>query len=91
MSFDKEVHGELSEVYYALYLSPRNELIGVLHLQYHDEDDYRYTRFVRNSSDKVHIFGTIDAAKVYLNENFSKDQIDPDDLDHALHNDLIKD
>ena len=72
-------HGSVDlsgDVYYKLYKSSRSELFTVVCMQWFDEMDYYAERFVRNSSDEIHVFEKEQDAIDKLNEWFKPEQID---------------
>lgn len=63
-------------IYYKLYNS-RNGYVTIICLQWFDEFDYKEEKFVRKNG-KVLSFATEEKAISYLNENFNKEDIDPE-------------
>jgi hypothetical protein len=66
-------------VYYRVYLNHEN-LICVVHMQYHDERDYKDHRFARKPDGERWTFGTELEAKEFVNRTFKREAIHPDDL-----------
>ena len=76
--YGTKYHGNVGEVYYKLYRQLGNDLVIIVCVQWFDEYDYHEDRFIRNSSDEIHVFESEDMAKEKLNEWFKPDEIDPE-------------
>lgn len=66
-----------NEIYYKLYNS-RDGYVTICCMQWFDEYDYDETRFISDSENNVLIFSSEKEAITYLNDNFDKEDIDPE-------------
>lgn len=76
---DKKWHGNVSEVYYCLYLSRQLEdKITIICVQDFDIYDYSETKFVKNSKGETHCFDDENNAITFLNKHYKQVDIDPE-------------
>lgn len=68
-------HGEITEVYYKLYLN-KKDLVTIVCMQDFDEYDYHQERFIRNSEGKAHRFETEEMALEKMKEWYKLEEID---------------
>jgi hypothetical protein len=85
--------GANDSVYYKIFLN-RDDYVTIVCLQDFDEDDYKQDRFFKIEVDGEQMcvaFYSEEKAKIYLNEKFQRQFIDPEyQTSQSLFNHMLK-